>query len=128
MKRIDITPRSHWEEKIKEQGFLFYDLDQYYEEKAAYQFTGTEINAIEKATAELFDLCLEAVQYVIDKKLWDRLFIPRQYAPLIEKSWKEDHCSFYGRMDLAYRDGEIKLLEFNADTPTGLLEASVVQW
>ncbi|MBD0286518.1 MAG: glutathionylspermidine synthase family protein, partial [Flavisolibacter sp.] len=28
----------------------------------------------------------------------------------------------------ACRDGEIKLLEFNADTPTGLLEASVVQW
>jgi glutathionylspermidine synthase len=35
----------------------------------------------------------------------------------------------YGRFDLAYRgDGPPKLLEYNADTPTALFEAAVVQW
>ena len=37
--------------------------------------------------------------------------------------------SIYGRFDLAYDGtGYPKLLEYNANTPTGLLEASVVQW
>lgn len=35
----------------------------------------------------------------------------------------------YGRFDFSFgEDGEYKLLEFNADTPTTLVEASVVQW
>lgn len=40
----------------------------------------------------------------------------------------EDHPSIYGRFDLCYRDGQVKLLEFNADTPTSLYEAGIVQW
>lgn len=44
-------------------------------------------------------------------------------------SWNEEPPAIYGRFDLAY-DGihPPKLLEYNADTPTALLEASVVQW
>ena len=34
----------------------------------------------------------------------------------------------YGRFDFAYDGENIKMLEYNADTPTGLLEASVAQW
>lgn len=128
MKRINILPRADWRQKIAQQGFLFYDLDNYYNEQAAYEFTSGEVDQLEKATAGIFDLCLEAVEYVITKKLWSRMIIPPFYADLITRSWKEDHCSFYGRMDLGYHNGQVKLLEFNADTPTGLLEASVIQW
>lgn len=128
MKRISIQPRADWRRKIEEQGFLFYDLDNYYNEQAAYEFTSGEIEEIEKATTEIFDLCLEAVEYVISKKLWSRMIIPPYFADFITRSWKEDHSSFYGRLDLGYHNGQIKLLEFNADTPTGLLEASVIQW
>lgn len=128
MKRISIQPRADWRHKIEEQGFLFYDLDNYYNEQAAYEFTSGEIEGLEKATAEILDLCLEAVEYVISKKLWSRMIIPPYFADFITRSWKEDHCSFYGRLDLGYHNGQIKLLEFNADTPTGLLEASVIQW
>lgn len=128
MQRIAIQPRENWIEKIKGQGFLFYDLDNYYDERAAYEFTAPEINAIETATVQIQEMCLEAVAHIIKKGLWSRFFIPLYYAPLIEKSWKEDACSFYGRFDLSFNDGAIKLIEFNADTPTGLLEASVIQW
>jgi Glutathionylspermidine synthase preATP-grasp len=34
----------------------------------------------------------------------------------------------YGRFDFSFKDGVPKLLEFNADTPTTLVEASVAQW
>lgn len=128
MKRITIQPRKDWIQKIEAQGFLFYDLDNYYDETAAYEFSTVEIDAIERATAQIHDMCLEAVAYIIKNKLWWCMFIKPYFAEFIEKSWKEDACSFYGRLDLAYNNGNIKLLEFNADTPTGLLEASVVQW
>jgi glutathionylspermidine synthase len=49
-------------------------------------------------------------------------------VPLIEKSWNDDHPSIYGRFDLCLRDGELKMYEFNADTPTSLFEAGLVQW
>jgi glutathionylspermidine synthase len=129
MNRINIEPRQNWVEKIKEQGFLFHDLDNYYEEKAAYELSAAEVDQIDIATAKIFEMCVKAVQHVIDNNLWDRMFIPKEYAALITRSWNEDHCSFYGRFDLAFnKNGEIKLLEFNADTPTGLLEAAVIQW
>jgi len=128
MKRVPVKPRDGWEQKIQEQGFLYYHYDAYYSEQCAYEFATNEIDQIEAATADLFDMCLEVVDHVIKKGLWDEFFIPRQYADLVKWSWENDNPSFYGRFDLGYNNGQIKLLEFNADTPTSLLEASVVQW
>lgn len=127
MQRELITPRTDWERKLKEQGFVYYK--DYYNESAAYSFTAQEVDNIEKATNEIFEMCLRVVQHVIDNDLLDEFFIPQKYADLIKWSWAEDMPSFYGRFDLVYgKDGSIKLLEFNADTPTSLLEASVIQW
>jgi len=51
---------------------------------------------------------------------------------LMQCSWEHRHdkCpSVYGRFDLSYNGTEPpKLLEFNADTPTTLIETAVVQW
>lgn len=128
MQRHTITPRKDWEQKIKDQGFLFYKNESYYSETAAYEFTATEIDQIEAATADIFEKCIAVAEHVIKNDLWDEFFIPKEYADLIKWSWNEDMPSFYGRMDLSFNNGEIKLLEFNADTPTSLLEASVIQW
>ena len=44
-------------------------------------------------------------------------------------SWDRDEVTIYGRFDLAYNGrSPPKLLEYNADTPTALLEAAVIQW
>lgn len=126
MNRISITPRPGWQDTIQEQGFVYYK--DYYNESAAYALTATEIDRLESATGQLFDMCLAVVDHVIEHQLWDEFFIPREYAALITHSWKEDAISLYGRLDLAYNGTDIKLLEFNADTPTSLLEASVIQW
>ena len=48
---------------------------------------------------------------------------------LIEQSWNRGDKSFYGRFDLAYNgQDEIKMLEYNGDTPVSILECSVAQW
>jgi glutathionylspermidine synthase len=84
---------------------------------------------LEAATNSLHALCLEAVQHVIDHKRYAELFIPEIAIPMIEKSWEEELPSIYGRFDFAYDGvGEPKLLEYNADTPTSLLEAGVIKW
>ena len=48
---------------------------------------------------------------------------------MIRRSWEREDFSLYGRFDFAYDGvGYPKLLEYNADTPTALVEASVAQW
>ncbi len=128
MKRHTITPRTNWEQKVQELGFLFYNEDGYYNESAVYEFSAQEITDIERATAEIYRMCLIAADHVITHKLWDEFAIPKKFGRLIEWSWRTKQPSLYGRFDLAYNNGQVKLLEFNADTPTLLLESSVVQW
>ena len=50
-------------------------------------------------------------------------------TPSSAESWELDEHTIYGRFDLSYDgQGPPKLLEYNADTPTALLEAAVIQW
>ena len=83
------------------------------------------------ATNELYDMYVEAAQHVIDNDLFHEIGIPFNLVELIKTSWEHDvHWHLYGRFDLAGGiDGKpIKLLEFNADTPTALFETAIIQW
>src|SRR6185436_3953999 len=84
---------------------------------------------LESASYALDKMCQEAVQHVIDQNLFHLFQIPPQCVPWVVQSWERDEFTIYGRFDLAY-DGRNppKLLEYNADTPTSLLEAAVIQW
>jgi len=134
MKRLKLSPRKDWKEKVEALGFTFHSLDNlYWDESAAYEFTMKEILKIEEATNKLHQMCLEAVQYVIDNNLFGKFGISEKDNDIITQSWNEDHPSIYGRFDLSYNSNapegqQIKMLEYNADTPTSLFEASVVQW
>jgi len=93
--------------------------------------TQSEAEAYYEATNELYDMYCEAGQYVIDNNLFHELDIPFNLVELIKQSWEDDvHWHLYGRFDLAGGlDGKpIKLIEFNADTPTALFETAIVQW
>ena len=129
MERININPRNNWQSAVEKLGFGFHSSDvPYWDESAYYRFSLPEVESIEKATAELWEMCLAAAQHVIDKKLYAQFSIPESFIPYIEKTWNDDHPAIYGRFDLCYKNGKIKLLEFNADTPTSLYEAGIVQW
>jgi glutathionylspermidine synthase len=129
MKRHTITARNNWQAEVEKLGFGFHTTNvPYWDETVYYSFEMNEILFIEKATAELWDLCLGAVQHVMDHNLYATFGIPEWIVPQIEKSWTEDHPAIYGRFDLCYKNGELKMLEFNADTPTSLYEAGIVQW
>ncbi len=93
--------------------------------------TEDEANAFYEATNELYDMYVEAAEYVIENNLFHEIGIPFNLVELIKESWENDvHWHLYGRFDLAGGiDGKpIKLLEFNADTPTALFETAIIQW
>lgn len=90
-----------------------------------------EADAYYDACNELYDMYVEAASYVIENNLFYELDIPNSLIDTIVQSFEEDvHWHIYGRFDLAGGlDGNpIKLLEFNADTPTMLYESAAVQY
>src|SRR6185503_15496508 len=131
MKRYRISPRVDWRPKAEKIGLTYHSHENgpYWDESAYYEFTTSEIEVLEKAAATLHQLCIEAAGAIIENSWWDRLGIPEAAIPVIKSSWERDDFSLYGRFDVAY-DGTHppKLLEYNADTPTALVEASVAQW
>lgn len=124
------VPRVDWPRKVEELGFLYHSMDGvYWDERACYRFTEAEVDTLEAATAELHACALDAVARVIEKRDFARFAIPEAFHPWIERSWKAGDKSLFGRFDLSWNGtGDPKMLEYNADTPTALLEASVVQW
>jgi glutathionylspermidine synthase len=130
MERILNRPRSDWKTLVEQQGLVFHSTETqpYWDESAYFSFSAEEINALEKATYALNEMSLRAVEYVIQSDQWAVFHIPVEFIPWIKASWERDEHTVYGRFDLAFDGENIKLLEFNADTPTALIEAAVVQW
>ena len=84
-----------------------------------------------EATNELYDMYIEATEHVIENDLFHEIGIPFNLIDAIKESWENDvHWHLYGRFDLAggIDNQPIKLLEFNADTPTALFETAIIQW
>jgi len=90
-----------------------------------------EAEAYYEATNTLYDMYVEAAEHVVENNLFHEIGIPFNLVEVIKESWENDlHWHLYGRFDLAGGvDGKpIKLLEFNADTPTALFETAIIQW
>lgn len=128
MKRIEQKPRPDYREKIEALGFDFHD--EYWLENACYELTAEEVGRLEEATQACYQMYCDAAETVIRQNRFKELHIPEEMIDFIKTSWEEDDLSLYGRFDFAYDgyDTTPKLLEFNADTPTSLLEASIIQW
>ena len=90
-----------------------------------------ERDAYYSAANECYEMFIKAAQYVIDRKLYKELDIPENLIELIELTWEDDsNLHLFGRFDFAggLDNVPIKLLEFNADTPSSLPETALVQW
>lgn len=131
MRREVQTPRPHWRAEVERLGLVFHTFagKPYWNEEAAYVFSMAEVETLERATNDLHAMCLEAVERVIQRRDYARFAIPEAAHAVIERAWELDPPAVYGRFDLCF-DGvhPPKMLEYNADTPTSLLEAAIVQW
>ncbi|WP_282698253.1 glutathionylspermidine synthase family protein [Streptomyces sp. CC208A] len=139
MERHTIEPRPDWQRIVEEQGLVYPltrypdgSLRPYWDESAYYSFTLPEVEALEEAVEELHGMCLAAAAHIVERDRFADLGItdPRVVERVTE-SWRRraELPSLYARFDLVY-DGTdpAKMLEYNADTPTSLVEAASPQW
>ena len=72
-------------------------------------------------------MSLELVDKVVNDDVLLTLFeIPEVLWPAIKKSWAEKKLDLLGRMDFAWDgNGPPKLLEYNGDTPSVLVESAL---
>lgn len=131
MRRVASPPRPKWRETVRQYG-LDFDTPEgvpYWNESACYELNASEIDELESAAQTVHDLCLELVDEIISDQLWHLFDLPESFIPLVTRSWRDEAPSIYGRFDFAFgAEGPPKLLEYNADTPTSLIEAAVAQW
>ena len=139
MRRHTIAPRPDWQRIVEDQGVIYpltrYPDDSmrpYWDESAYYEFSLPEVEALEDVVEELHRMCLAAAEHIVERNRFADLGIddPR-LAALVAESWRrrDEQPSIYARFDLRYDgEGPAKMLEYNADTPTSLVEAASAQW
>jgi len=131
LRRRVITPRSGWQVRVAKIGLTYHTLDDgspYWDESAYWEFTSAEIDRLEAATAEIQRLALAAGEHILANNRMAEIKIPAAAVERIRETWRTEPPALYGRLDLAFDGRAIKLLEYNADTPTALVEAAVAQW
>lgn len=130
MLRLPQVERPDWRQKMEALGFGFHSIDGvYWKEHVAYRFTAHQIDLFDDAVTELHAMCLDHVDDFIRAGDWDRLALPDEAIGAIERSWREHEPGLLGRFDFSWDGtGWPKMLEYNADTPTSLMESSLAQW
>ncbi|MGW8725549.1 glutathionylspermidine synthase family protein [Streptomyces sp. NPDC055808] len=139
MERHHIQPRPDWQRTVEEQGVIYpltrypdESLRPYWDESAYYSFTLPEVEALEETVEELHTMCLAAAAHIVEKgRFADLGIMDGRLADLVAESWRRraELPSLYGRFDLRYDgEGPARMLEYNADTPTSLVEAASAQW
>lgn len=130
MQRHRFVPRPAWREKVCALGLRWHtdNGNVFWDESVAYSLTASEIAHLSSTASELHALSMDALRHVIRTGAWSELCVRPQDVPAVLSSWERGDFSLYGRFDLLPdASGQAKLLEYNADTPTILLETSVIQ-
>ncbi|UDF05279.1 glutathionylspermidine synthase family protein [Asticcacaulis sp. AND118] len=131
MERCLVPSRPNWQARVEAEGMLWHTAGDvpYWSEGVVYRFTEAEIEAIHDATEACHQMALAAVGAIIAGGELPSYGYDAEAIRLIEHSWLTNERDIYGRIDFAYDgSGAPKMLEYNADTPTSLLEGAVVQW
>ena len=131
MRRLTTSPRHDWQVRVERIGLTYHTLADgtpYWDESAYWQFSAAEIDRLEAATNEIQRLALAAGDVILNQDRLAQMGIPASAGAAIRAAWNGEPPALYGRLDLAYDGATVKLLEYNADTPTGLVEAAIAQW
>jgi glutathionylspermidine synthase len=130
MERRTEAPRAGWERTVVDQGLPHVPGGRPdWDESAHYVLGADEAGALQADVELLHSMCLSAVEHVVTTERFADFALPDWTWEAVAGSWRRHDPHVYGRMDLRYDGrGPAKLLEYDADTPTALLEASIVQW
>ena len=148
MIRRECRPRPHLERALASEGMLWQFDDEsdvvrphsaeeiaasYWPDSAYYEFSAAQIDALEDATAELWQMCFVAAEHLLTHESDASLGLPPGSLARMRSSFERrddaygDH-GVYARFDLCWTPQGVKMLEINGDTPTMLVESAVSQW
>nr|WP_314074131.1 glutathionylspermidine synthase family protein [uncultured Roseococcus sp.] len=143
MERFETPARPDWRAKLEQVGLTYHsnglepasgiDGGLWWHEASHWRLTAEEVDLLDDATVELHARCLDAVDFLANREphlLRDLFGLPDWMADYLRRSWRRGDPSLMGRFDLAFddREGIVKMLEYNADTPTLAIETAVAQW
>lgn len=123
-------PRAEQVARLAELGFTWANLEEepYWLEQIAVMDRKV-YEELEQASAQLWKLLDQTVRYIHRRPdLYELIGIPPILWEMLDLSElpEESKLSCYARFDFAIsQTGDIKLLEVNADTPTGYVEAAI---
>nr|WP_245217313.1 glutathionylspermidine synthase family protein [Neoroseomonas nitratireducens] len=106
------------------------DDQPYWVTDGAYVIGAKAAGALLDAASSIEALCLQAVEEIVASGDYARFGIARpEMQAAIAQSWRAKDAPLHGRMDFSFApDGTPMLLDYEADSPYGLAEASHVQW
>lgn len=128
--RLDSFPeRPDWRERFEALGFAYHSFDgAYWIDTIGLALSDREMRAIERAALEAHALGLEVVDQACRRGDFQDWGLAPDAIELICQSWSRRDFSLYGRFDLTFdAQGVPKFYEYNADTPTSIMEAGVAQ-
>ncbi|EFQ36820.1 glutathionylspermidine synthase, partial [Colletotrichum graminicola M1.001] len=146
MRRIPVQKRKNATRLVQSQGLVYGHLssyrttEPYWPDNRYYSFTLEEITLLENAAKDVFAMCCEAADYLVEHSdiITEKMGVPAFALQQIMESWDRESPwgSIYGRFDVCFggldhADSRLrvpKFYEFNADTPTSLVEACLIQW
>jgi len=131
LRRVRIRPRPDWTDQADHLGYTYYrndDGSNAWREDVRYEFDHAALSLIAKTAESLHRLCLELLADIIPRPGGlDAFHIPRAAQDVVRDSWYRGDPFLLGRFDLAWGDGQPKLIEYNADTPATLPESTLMQ-
>jgi glutathionylspermidine synthase len=140
MRRLTLPPRPNWRRRLSDIDFdwhtgpatLLRPGRPYWQEGAAYALTNDEAAQLREA-AETVHACATQLipELLADPATLTRLGLPEHWHGPLRASWDQqeprERGGLYGRLDFALTPQGPRLLEYNADTPTTLVEAAQAQ-
>ncbi|TDZ34076.1 putative acid--amine ligase YgiC [Colletotrichum trifolii] len=146
MRRIATEARPNFTRLVQSQGLVYTDYvapdspEPYWPDDRYYSFTSEEVTLLESAAKDMFDMCCEAADYLVEHQdiITSKMAIPAFALKQIIASWEREPAwgSIYGRFDVCFggldhpdeRLRTPRFYEFNADTPTTIVETASIQW
>lgn len=128
---MDYTQRrAHLYSSIREKGIFTWDYmyDEEYALADVHRVSAGKLKEMAEAAERLGEVFRKAVEIVRqgDDELLLELGVPEAALAAVRLTVLPEWPTVIGRFDFAYTKNGVKMLEFNSDTPTGIVEAYYV--